>query len=203
MADAQRSEGVASRTLASLAAAARERDGLSIGEVIDEMGPSGFGFVILLLAIPPLIPIPGPFGAIFGTALAIISLQFVFGARSPWLPAILRNRRLSGKVFESMERHAGPMVRQVEKLIRPQRMKALAGRFLPCLLGVPVFALAIVIALPIPFGNIAPAVAICVMAVGLIERDGLVILGGLALTAVAAVATVFLFRGAATLIAAA
>ena len=198
---APRSEGVASRTLADLTAIARKRDGLTIGEVIDEMGQSGFGFVILLLALPPLIPIPGPFGVVFGSALAIIALQFVFGARSPWLPSVLRNRRLSATVFASMERHAGPMVRQVERMVHPQRMKALAGRFVPCLLGVPVFALAVVIALPVPFGNIVPALAICVMAVGLIERDGLIILIGLALTAAAAVATVFLFRGAASLIA--
>jgi len=197
-----RPKGAASRTLSNLAATARERDGLTIGEIVDEMGQSGFGFLLLLFAIPPLIPIPGPFGFVFGSALAIISLQLSLGARNPWLPSALRRRRLPQKLFEGMEYHAGPVVRRVEKVVRPGRMKkALAGQILPALLGVPVFALAIVIALPIPFGNVVPSMAICVIAVGLIERDGMAILIGLALTAAAAVVTALLFRGAASILA--
>jgi hypothetical protein len=38
--------------------------------------------------------------------------------------------------------------------------------------------LAVVIVLPIPFGHMVPASAICVLALGLIERDGLAIVLG-------------------------
>ncbi|WP_281438362.1 exopolysaccharide biosynthesis protein [Rhizobium sp. 007] len=30
---------------------------------------------------------------VFGTALALISLQIIFGSRNLWLPAIVRNRQ--------------------------------------------------------------------------------------------------------------
>jgi len=36
------------------------------------MGKSGFGFVMLLLVLPALIPISGPFGMVFGSSLAIV-----------------------------------------------------------------------------------------------------------------------------------
>jgi hypothetical protein len=62
-----------------------------------------------------------------------------------------------------------------------------------------VFVLAVAVALPIPFGNLIPVAAICFMALGLIERDGLVVLLGLLLTAVALVATLFLLQGAPSL----
>jgi len=57
------------------------------------------------------------------------------------------------------------------------------------LLGIPVFLLAVVIALPIPFGNILPVLSLVVLAVALMERDGLVTLIGLLLTSATIVAT--------------
>jgi hypothetical protein len=44
----------------------------------------------------------------------------------------------------------------------------------------------VLIVLPIPFGNTAPAVAVLVLALGLVAGDGLAVGAGLALTAVAA-----------------
>lgn len=88
------SGGVASATLRRLADEAHARDGLTVGEALQTMGQSGFGFVMLLLSLPAMIPIPGPFGLVFGSALAIVALQFAFGVRSLWLPSLLRNRRI-------------------------------------------------------------------------------------------------------------
>ena len=196
------SSGVASTVLADLAAQARDRGGLTIGEALDEMGHSGFGFVMLFLALPALIPIPGPFGMVFGSALAIVALQFSFGAKNLWLPAVIRDRRIPEKAFAALQRYAAPVVDRIEKLVRPGRMKALAGDRLAYLLGLPVFVLAVAVALPIPFGNLLPVAAICFMALGLIERDGLVVLFGLLLTAIALGVTLFLLHGAASLFAA-
>jgi hypothetical protein len=39
--------------------------------------------------------------------------------------------------------------------------------------------------LPIPLGNLLPALAICVVALGILERDGYWILAGLAVSAAA------------------
>jgi hypothetical protein len=78
---ANHSSGLTSTVLADLARKANDRGGLTIGEALHEMGRSGFGFVMLLLALPALIPIPGPFGLVFGSALAIVALQFSFGGK--------------------------------------------------------------------------------------------------------------------------
>jgi len=87
------------------------------------------------------------------------------------------------------------------RLVRPGRMQALAGDGVSYVLGLPVFVLAVAVALPIPFGNIIPVTAICFMALGLIERDGLIVLLGLLLTVVALGVTFFLLQGAASLFA--
>ena len=48
--------------------------------------------------------------------------------------------------------------------------------------------LAIVLPLPIPFGNVVPAATISLFALGLLARDGLAVLAGLAATALSAAA---------------
>ena len=55
------------------------------------------------------------------------------------------------------------------------------------LLGIPIFFLAIAIALPIPFGNILPVLALVIIAAALLERDGLATL--MAMVAVLALGT--------------
>ena len=197
--DAHCSGGVASATLQLLADEAKARDGLTIGETLDMMGKAGFGFVMLLLSLPAMIPIPGPFGFVFGSALAIVALQFSVGVRSLWLPEFLKNRRISTRAFDLLKQHVTPMVERIEHLVRPGRMKTLTGSHLPYVLALPVFALAVAVALPIPFGNLAPVAAICVMALGLIERDGLVVMIGLVLTLVALCVTAALILGAASM----
>jgi hypothetical protein len=60
-------------------------------------------------------------------------------------------------------------------------MPSLAGQSMSYILGLPIFALTVAIALPIPLGNILPVVAVCVIALGLIERDCLMVLLGILL----------------------
>jgi len=181
--------GVATARLREMLELARAKGGLSIGEALEAMGPTSIAFTILFLAIPALTPIPGPFGMVFGTALALVSLQIVAGGRKVWLPAIIRDRRVSSVALDLIVGHAVPVIARVEKLVRAGRLQALTGRTVQALLGIPVFLLAVVIALPIPFGNILPVLSLVVLAVALMERDGLVTLIGLLLTSATIVAT--------------
>ena len=79
-----------------------------------------------------------------------------------------------------------------EKLLRP-RWSWLVGPRAEHVLGALTLVLAVVITLPIPFGNMLPAFAICLIALGVLERDGLwacfgILVGALALLLSATVA---------------
>ncbi|SIR44714.1 Exopolysaccharide synthesis, ExoD [Rhizobium sp. RU35A] len=52
----------------------------------------------------------------------------------------------------------------------------MTGRGARVLLAIPVLFLAVLIALPIPFGNTLPAISIVLIAISLAEQDGLLIL---------------------------
>ncbi|MFW8607884.1 exopolysaccharide biosynthesis protein [Rhizobium beringeri] len=192
--------GVATARLREMLELARVKGGLSIGEALEAMGPTSIAFTILFLAIPALTPIPGPFGMVFGTALALVSLQIVAGGRKLWLPAIIRDRRVSSAALDLIVGHAVPVIARVEKFVRADRLQALTGPTVQALLGIPVFLLAVVIALPIPFGNILPVFSLVVLAVALMERDGLVTLIGLLLTSATIGMTVALLNTLASML---
>ncbi len=177
--------GTASLQLAALAQAADEAGTITLGGLLAAMGRTSIAFAILILSLPALTPIPGPFGMFFGTCLAIVSLQIITGARSIWLPGILARRRLSTATVELVVRHTSPFIQRVETILRRDRLRLLTGRTAETLLGVPIFLLAVAIALPIPFGNFLPVAALVVIAMGLMERDGLATLFGILLAAVA------------------
>ncbi|SIR26509.1 Uncharacterized conserved protein [Rhizobium sp. RU20A] len=187
--------GVASGRLAALADHAHAAGSIDVGEMIHVMGREGVAFVILALALPALCPIPGPFGMVFGTCLALVSLQMIVGCERIWLPDIIRRRRVSAGTTALVVTHTAPMVRRVEALLKPNRLRSLTGRCAHALLGIPVFLLAVAVALPIPFGNFLPVLALTVIAISLMERDGLATIVGLALTGVALAVSVGLVYG--------
>ncbi|MBO9102267.1 MULTISPECIES: exopolysaccharide biosynthesis protein [unclassified Rhizobium] len=141
-------------------------------------------------------PIPGPIGLVFGTALAVVAAQIAIGRRSVWLPGFLNDRRLSSKVLELVVRYAAPHVFRIERLVQTDRLKPLTGPFAQTLIGSPVLVMAVAIALPIPLGNFLPVISLVVLAIGLMEKDGLITLVGIVLSIIAAAVTGVLLYGA-------
>jgi hypothetical protein len=85
-----------------------------------------------------------------------------------------------------------PATRVVERLCKP-RWLGVSERTGKAVFGVVVALMVAILWLPVPvFGNFTPGLAVTTIGVGLSERDGLVMLGGLALSAVAAAFTLTL-----------
>lgn len=82
----------ASNAIDDLLAACTDRDRIVIGDVVDQLGAAGFPMLVLVLVLPALIPIPGPYGMVFGTAVAFLAIQMIICRRKPWLPAVLTRR---------------------------------------------------------------------------------------------------------------
>jgi hypothetical protein len=175
-------------------------DEASIGELIDLLAPKSYPLVMLLLAIPNLIPVPAPgLSAVVGLPLAALMLQMSLGYRKPILPRFLARRKISLPQLRAACRRAIPYAERLEALIRPRcsfMLRSAVDRFI----GLAALLLSLIIMLPIPFGNALPALAICIIAVGLLRGDGLTILAGLG---VAAAELVFLalFAGVLTTLA--
>ncbi len=138
------------------------------------LGNRSFGFLLLLFALPntlPIIGIPGV-STLTGIPLAIIALQMMMGLPEPKLPTWVAERSLHRDDFRRIVDVMAPWLRRLERLTRP-RWLGVTGLASERWLGAFCLMLALVLALPIPLGNLAPAVAVALIALGLIEKDGI------------------------------
>ena len=143
--------------------------GLTIREIRDSMDERGFGLLILILAIPCLVPALYGVPQVIGVPILLLALQILFGREEPWLPEAVLRRRVSKSWLDRMAEFASRRMRWFEQLSRP-RLKLLA-----CGPGERLAAVMMCVAtltIIIPFTNTVPSIALTLMAVGLIERDG-------------------------------
>ncbi len=173
-ADARRTTGRGSfmKRLEALKDRAESGGDVAVQSLLEVFGRRRFRFVLLVFSLPPLIPIPGPFGFVFGAALALIGLQMIAGARRVWLPDVIGRRKLPAGLVAAMLDKAMSLFARLGHWLEPGRMRWLNSRLGQRLTGLPIVVLAIIIALPIPLGNLAPALALILLSLALIERDG-------------------------------
>ena len=88
-----------------------------------------------------------------------------------------------------------PAVERLERLVRP-RACWLANDWAKMPIGLICLVLAMIITLPIPLGHVAPGSAIWLLALGFMERDGVVIGIGFAAAALALVIVTVASAGA-------
>jgi hypothetical protein len=158
---------------------------ISLREILDELGERGYGALIVLLCLPNFLPfsVPG-FSALTGLPIAFFCLLLLLGVKKPWLPAALMDRSVDRSSYASVVTRFVPWLVKMEGWVKP-RLPALtstAGERVIGLVGIPV---AILLAAPIPFGNPPPAIALALLALGVLERDGRCVMLGYAASALA------------------
>lgn len=189
--------GQATAALERLVAGQDDDERVAIGDVLRRLGSRGFGLALIGLSLPAMIPIPGPFGMIVGCCLVLVAWQMLGGRRRLVLPSLLARRRVTVGGLRQVIARAAPWLDRLETAMRRNRWRSLTGRLSRVLTGAPVLVLAIVLALPIPFGNIGPVISLIVIGLALMTRDGLALMVGLALTlATVAWTAVLFFAGA-------
>jgi hypothetical protein len=150
---------------------------ITLGELVMAFGERAFGALILILAAPNLIPLPPGSSAVFGAPLLFITAQLMIGHYRVWLPKRLAAIRIGGDRLRYLTDRITPWVMKAEKLLKP-RGTLLTSSLAERLAGGACFFLSVVLFLPIPFANMAPALALCCFALGLIEQDGAAMAGG-------------------------
>jgi hypothetical protein len=153
---------------------------VTIQSFLDSLGDRVYGLGILLWVLPNCIPmVPGVAG-VTGVMIMIMALQMALGQTTPWLPRAVRNRPLPRMKLLEISQKAIPRLRKLEKFIRP-RYHCLNNHAMRIFTALVIFVMAFILLLPIPIvGNMPPGWAIALLSISLIERDGLVLLLGMA-----------------------
>lgn len=146
------------------------RDRISIGDLLQALEHRAVGALMFIFAVPNAIPVPPGVSAVLGAPLIFLSFQMMIGQR-PWLPRLITDRSLSRADFEKVVTLTAPWLAKAERLMRP-RLSFLAVPPAEFVIGAICLLLSIILFLPIPLGNMLPAFTICVLALGVLERDG-------------------------------
>jgi hypothetical protein len=157
------------------------RSRISVADLLTVMSGRAIGALLLLFALPNALPAPPGMSAILGLPLVYLSAQMMLG-RLPWLPPFIANRSMSREDFAATISRATPIIARAEKLLKP-RLSLVVRHGAERVIGALCLVLAIVLLLPIPLGNMLPAFAICLLALGVLERDGVWVLAGVAVGA--------------------
>lgn len=169
---------------------------VSVASILHAFGDRAFGALLLVFALPNALPMPPGTSAVLGAPLIFIAFQLMIGRPVLWLPRLITDRSMKREDFRTLATKIEPWIHRLERLLKP-RARILTTPFADRLTGAACFILSLVLALPIPLGNMPPAVAITAFALGMLESDGVAIGVGWAAT-VASFAILALFAGAVT-----
>lgn len=171
--------------------AIEETDGdeVTFGALLDLFGHRSFGPIVALLGlltvIPPLGGIPG-LPIIVGLMIILFSIQIVFGADHIWVPGFIEKRSIPKDKLKKADEKAGKWLKRIDKLIS-ERLDFLTGRWATYVAAIVVTFLALLM-IPlelVPFVVGVPGMAIVLFGLAFVARDGVLMLLGFALAAVA------------------
>lgn len=164
------------RVIESIVKLGKKQEKVSVSDIQKEVGQRSFGpflFVPAIFEISPLGGIPGV-PTLISLIIVITAVQMLFGRRHFWLPGFISRRSIKGKRIEPAMKKIRPVVRLVDKGLRPrlQRItkepwnRAVAGLCILCAVIVPPLEV-------IPFASTGPFAAIALIGLGLMARDGM------------------------------
>lgn len=163
------------------------RERIAVADLLDALGDRALAALLFVFAFPNVLPVPPGTSAILGAPLLFLAAQMAFNMKA-WLPAVIARRSMARSDFLTMVERVSPWLERAEKLMKP-RLTPLTVGAMESVVGAVCLLLSLAVFLPIPLGNMLPALAICLLAMGILERDGLWVLAGLG-TALAAGALV-------------
>jgi hypothetical protein len=161
------------------------RPAITVGEMLDAFDSRASGAMLFVFGALNCLPLPPGSSTILSLPILLLAPQLAWGAGAPWLPRGLVERPLKRDDLRGLFRKLTPVVKRMELVTRP-RLNWMIGTTGERLIGVLCTLLALVLILPIPLGNIAPGATVAVLALALLQRDGLLALLGYLMAALSA-----------------
>lgn len=151
---------------------------LGLGAMADALKERAFGLMILALALPCCLPFVYLIPQIVALPMLVLTGQMASSRHVPWLPEKLKTRDFDVAAMRSVVARGKRWFGWAEHIARP-RLLSISGprtsRIVGALLVIPSASILV----PLPSTNTVPGIGVAIASIGLIERDGLMILLGL------------------------
>jgi len=172
-----------------------EADGVSgdltLNQLLLRTEGRGLYLVMILLSVPFCTPIPLPgLSTVVGAVIMLLAIRLALGL-PPHLPRFMGEKPLPPGLKRTVLGGSVKMLRWIERFARPRKTQWLGWPAARVGNAVLLMGMAALLALPIPpvipFSNFLPGVAIFLVAVSMMEEDGLMIWVGYAASIIAVV----------------
>ncbi len=159
--------------------AAQDTERLTVGEIVAVLRDRAFALLVVLLGLPNCLPMPPPIPLICGLLLALVAAQIAAGMSAPWLPRALLGRSIARSDLQRAVSRAVPLLRRLERWSRP-RLRVFENDIGMRTMGLLLLVLSLVLIVAAPVvGQIPLGLAVTLVGLGLVERDGIVVAAGL------------------------
>jgi len=158
-------------------AAALSEERVSMQTLAQAHGTAAHGTLLLLMAGPCLLPVPGV-GTVLGFGMAALAAAMWQGHPSACLPRRVAELELSRHWAQRVLGMLASAYAMAGRFARA-RLSHLASAGRRSWTAAAIGLMAFIVVLPIPFGNLLPALAMMLIGLGLIFRDGIAVVLGL------------------------
>jgi hypothetical protein len=146
--------------------------------IVGALGERAFALLIVVLGLPNCLPMPPPIPLLCGLLLVFVALQILFGLHAPWLPQRVLNHTIAHADLVRAVDRAVPWLRWLERFARP-RLHIFDNGLGMRIMGASLLAFALALVFAAPFiGQIPLGIAVCLLGLGMVERDGVVVAAG-------------------------
>lgn len=154
---------------------------ITLRELMEAIGEQGLLLICAIASLPFLIPVSIPgVSTVFGAAIILVSLAITLN-RLPWLPKKILDRQMeTAKLIPALQKGVS-IVSKLDGFIRPRLPALTTGAIANRINGLALMTAGVLLMMPlgfIPFSNTLPGVAILLFSAGMIQRDGVTVLGG-------------------------
>lgn len=169
-------ESSTSEIILNLAKKHKDQETILVEDIVSSLNERGFGILLILFCALPALPLPAPPGitTILALPIFVLSIQLLIGKQQPWLPKWLSKKSLKQATFQKIIGKLVPFIQKIEPFYKP-RCLYMTSKLGERLIGLAGIIFAFSISLPIPLSNTVPSIGVLVMALGLIEKDGIVV----------------------------
>lgn len=154
---------------------------ITLRRLIEAIGEQGLLLLCGIASLPFLLPVSIPgVSTVFGLAIVLAALAITLN-RLPWLPRRVLDRELPSEKLRAALRRGLDMVAKVERFVRPRLTGLTQAGLMSRANGLMLMLAGILLMAPlgfVPFSNTLPAVAVLLLSIGMMERDGVMVLAG-------------------------
>ncbi|MCW5939094.1 MAG: exopolysaccharide biosynthesis protein [Fimbriimonadaceae bacterium] len=149
-----------------------DEEELTVQQVLERSEHRGFGFLLVILSLPVAIPFTPPGVSVpFGVLIGLLAFQMMGRRSQPWFPSWVMRRKVKtgdSRFVRMMKKWA----EFFERYLKPRATWVYSDTFFRWFLGPVVLLAAATIIVPLPGTNSVCSFAVLLIALGLLEEDG-------------------------------